>query len=69
MATGQLHAVAWAANTTAVSGDVPAATLADEHPRLCWAVRWGGFFGSLRNMLGVQNLCTAFFDQLRLVEE
>ena len=37
-------------------------------PRKCWADRWGGFFGSLRNMLGVQNLCVAFYDQPRLVE-
>lgn len=37
-------------------------------PRKCWADRWGGFFGSLRNMLGVQNLCIAFYDQPRLVE-
>ena len=37
-------------------------------PRKCWADRWGGFFGSLRNMLGVRNLCVAFYDQPRLVE-
>jgi uroporphyrinogen decarboxylase len=37
-------------------------------PRQCWADRWGGFFGPLRNMMGVQNLCLAFYDQPRLVE-
>jgi uroporphyrinogen decarboxylase len=37
-------------------------------PRKCWADRWGGFFGSLRNLMGVQNLCVAFYDQPRLIE-
>ena len=37
-------------------------------PRKCWADRWGGFFGSLRNLMGVQNLCMAFYDQPRLIE-
>jgi Uroporphyrinogen decarboxylase (URO-D) len=68
VATGQLHAVAGAANVTAISGEVAATPVADEHPRLCWADRWGGFFGSLRNMLGVQNLCMAFYDDPKLVE-
>jgi uroporphyrinogen decarboxylase len=69
VASGQLHAVAGAANLTAISGQPAAApSTAEEHPRLCWADRWGGFFGSLRNMLGVQNLCTAFYDQPKLVE-
>lgn len=40
----------------------------EEWPRKCWADRWGGFFGSLRNLMGVQNLCTAFYDQPRLIE-
>jgi uroporphyrinogen decarboxylase len=39
-----------------------------EWPRKCWADRWGGFFGSLRNLMGVENLCLAFYDQPRLVE-
>ncbi len=43
-------------------------TIPDEWPRKCWADRWGGFFGALRNMLGVQNLCVAFYDQPRLLE-
>ena len=37
----------------------------EEWPRKCWADRWGGFFGSLRNLMGVQNLCMAFYDQPR----
>ncbi len=37
-------------------------------PRKCWADRWGGFFGSLRNLMGVQNLCMAFYDRPRLIE-
>ena len=31
--------------------------------------RWGGFFGPLRNMLGLERLCLAFYDDLGLVEE
>jgi hypothetical protein len=37
-------------------------------PRMCWADRWGGFFGPLRNLMGVENLCLAFYDQPALVE-
>ena len=37
-------------------------------PRLCWADRWGGFFGALRNLMGVEGLCCAFYDQPKLVE-
>ena len=37
-------------------------------PRMCWADRWGGFFGPLRNLMGVANLCLAFYDQPALVE-
>ena len=40
----------------------------DVWPRQCWADRWGGFFGALRNMMGVENLCLAFYDQPQLVE-
>jgi hypothetical protein len=40
----------------------------DDHPKMCWADRWGGFFGSLRNMMGLENLCVAFYDQPALVE-
>ena len=28
----------------------------DDPPRQCWADRWGGYFGSIRNMMGVENL-------------
>ena len=36
-----------------------------------WVIadRWGGFFGSLRNMLGVENLCMAFYTAPDFVEE
>ncbi len=37
-------------------------------PRQCWAHRWGGFFGPLRTMMGLENLCIAFYDQPKLVE-
>jgi Uroporphyrinogen decarboxylase (URO-D) len=37
-------------------------------PRQCWADRWGGFFGSIRNLMGLEGLCLAFYDQPRLVE-
>ena len=38
-------------------------------PRKCWANRWGGFFGSLRNMMGVENTCCAFYDNPKLVSK
>ena len=31
--------------------------------------RWGGFFGPLRNLTGVERLCTLFYDDPDLVEE
>ena len=37
-------------------------------PRYCWADRWGGFFGPLRNLMGIENLAVAFYDQPELVE-
>lgn len=37
-------------------------------PLMNFADRWGGFFGPLRNLMGVENLCIAFYDQPRLVE-
>ena len=37
-------------------------------PRICWADRWGGFFGPLRNLMGLENLCLAFYDKPVLVE-
>jgi uroporphyrinogen decarboxylase len=44
------------------------ASAQDDPPRQCWADRWGGYFGSIRNMMGVENLCRAFYDQPRLLE-
>jgi uroporphyrinogen decarboxylase len=72
VATGRLHAVAGSANIRATADGSPAAAAApgpaQDHPRLCWADRWGGFFGSLRNMLGLEGLCRAFYDDPDLVE-
>jgi uroporphyrinogen decarboxylase len=33
------------------------------------ADRWGGFFGSLRNLVGVERLCTLFYDDPAFIEE
>ncbi|RKX77300.1 MAG: hypothetical protein DRP60_06600 [Spirochaetes bacterium] len=41
----------------------------EEWPRLCWADRWGGFFGPLRNFFGVEGLAIAFYDQPDLINE
>jgi len=79
VASGSLHAVAGAANLKAGGGgpgDAAAAAGAGtgngaatgDQPRLCWADRWGGFFGSLRNMLGLEGLCRAFYDDPALVD-
>lgn len=40
-------------------------------PAVFWLVadRWGGFFGPLRNLMGVENLCTAFYTDPAFVEE
>ena len=38
-----------------------------ELPRMCWADRWGGFFGPLRNLMGLENLSFAFYDQPDLI--
>lgn len=37
-------------------------------PRQCWADRWGGYFGPLRNLMGLEGLCLAFYDQPRLID-
>ncbi len=37
-------------------------------PLMNFADRWGGFFGPLRNLMGVENLCLAFYDNPSLVE-
>lgn len=68
VAHGTLHAVAGRANITAVTGEPDKVSTSDEHPRKCWADRWGGFFGPLRNMMGLENLCYAFYDNPALIE-
>ena len=69
VASGGLAAVAGGANLALDSEASKAAdATVDEDPRLCWADRWGGFFGSLRNMLGLENLCCAFYDSPAWVE-
>ena len=69
VATGALHAVAGGANLKAVeSGGAKGPGVEPGQPRLCWADRWGGFFGSLRNMLGLEGLCQAFYDDPSFVE-
>ena len=50
----------WRARVQALAGN-PA-------PRYCWADRWGGFFGPIRNLMGVEKLALAFYDQPDLVE-
>lgn len=42
---------------------------ARDYPLICMADRWGGFFGPLRNLMGVERLCMAFYDTPALVEE
>ena len=38
-------------------------------PLIVIADRWGGFFGPLRNLTGVEKLCTLFYDDIPFVEE
>ena len=40
--------------------DVPFVVIAD---------RWGGFFGPIRNLMGVEDLCTLFYDDPAFLEE
>ena len=37
-------------------------------PLMCFADRWGGFFGPLRNLMGLEGLSFAFYDQPKLIE-
>lgn len=38
-------------------------------PLIVISDRWGGFFGGLRGMVGVERLCTLFYDDPAFVEE
>ncbi len=40
-----------------------------DFPLVVMADRWGGMFGGLRNYVGVQKLCTLFYDDPDFVEE
>lgn len=42
---------------------------AEPKPLIVVSDRWGGFFGPLRNLTGVQKLCTLFYDDPAFVEE
>lgn len=42
---------------------------ADPVPLIVISDRWGGFFGPLRNMLGVEPLCKLFYDDPAFLEE
>lgn len=40
-----------------------------DYPLIVISDRWGGFFGGVRNLVGVENLCTLFYDDPSFVEE
>lgn len=40
-----------------------------DYPFIVISDRWGGFFGPLRNLTGVERLCELFYDDPALVEE
>ena len=40
-----------------------------DFPLIVVANRWGGFFGPLRNLVGVEKLCMLFYDDPSFVEE
>ena len=42
---------------------------AEPQPLIIISDRWGGFFGPLRNLLGVEKLCMTFYDDPAFVEE
>lgn len=42
---------------------------AANEPLFIFSDRWGGFFGPLRNLLGVERLCTLFYDDPAFLEE
>lgn len=41
----------------------------DDCPLIIISDRWGGFFGPLRNLVGVERLCMLFYDEPAFVEE
>ncbi|HEY8666518.1 MAG TPA: hypothetical protein VIL86_07635, partial [Tepidisphaeraceae bacterium] len=42
---------------------------AQEPPLIVAADRWGGFFGPIRNLVGVERLCELFYDDPAFLEE
>jgi len=42
---------------------------AEPYPLIIFSDRWGGFFGPLRNLVGVKRLCQLFYDDPAFVEE
>ena len=40
-----------------------------DYPLIVFPDRWGGFFGPLRNLLGVERLCMTFYDDPAFIEE
>ena len=40
-----------------------------DYPLIVFPDRWGGFFGPLRNLVGVERLCMLFYDDPAFVEE
>ncbi len=42
---------------------------AEPRPLIVISDRWGGFFGPLRNLVGIERLCTLFYDDPAFVEE
>jgi uroporphyrinogen decarboxylase len=52
-----------------VSGEAEAQAGKPVLPFIVISDRWGGFFGPLRNMVGVERLCTLFYDDPAFVEE
>ncbi len=42
---------------------------AESFPLIVISDRWGGFFGPLRNLTGVERLCTLFYDDPAFVDE
>jgi uroporphyrinogen decarboxylase len=40
-----------------------------DFPLVVFPDRWGGFFGPLRNLVGVERLCMMFYDDTALLEE